>query len=277
MIRIISGITGAGKTLLAVYFMYLDTCVNGYDNYLKSCKEIEKLNKNGFNFDYPKEKHVTYYNGQVRFNPPCMKVKSPYIFDPWELGLPGVGKEVCLFFPYSKIYIDEAQRFYNSRLSYYFPSFVSRFYEMHRHYGLDITLIAQRPGLIDLNIREIATEFIFVESLEKEEDCFGNLKKATWHIRKFFKNSDLEHYLDGKKELGVEEIIVCEDNLYQYYDTYFFKFLFLNRIDNQQFSQMRINRFKITPSVCDVLSDKCSSKPPANYYEKGEEYGKKKK
>lgn len=277
MIRIISGIPGSGKTLLAVHFMYLDTCVNGYENYIKSCKEIEKLNCNGFKFDYPKQHHTTYFNGQVRFCPSCRPVKSPYLFNPWDLGLPGTGKDVCLFFPGAKIYIDEAQRFYNSRKSNLFPNFVSRFYELHRHWGLDITLIAQRCGLIDLNIREIATEFLHIEKLEKEEDSLGNLKRAIWHVRKFENNSDLEHYLDGHKELGIEEVIECNENLYKFYDTKFYRFLFLNKINNQVFSQAEIHPFKTTPKVCDILSDRCSATPPPNYYAKGEEYGEKEK
>ena len=268
MIRIISGKTGAGKTLYAVYLMYLATCVNGYDNYLKSCKEIEKLNKNGFKFSYPQEKHVTYFNGEARLSPLGRVVKHPYVFNPWLLGLPTSDNDVSLFFPGSKIFIDEAQRYYNSRLSYLFPDYVSRFYELHRHWGLDITLIAQRAGLIDLNIREIAQELIYIENLDTEEDELGNLVKATWTLRKFTNNADLEHYLDGKKDLGVEEIVECTENLYKFYDTTFYKFLFLNRRSNQDFLQRLLKPFKLTPEICNKLSEVYSAVPPSGYFEK---------
>ena len=268
MIRIISGITGAGKSLFAVYLMYLDTCVNGYDNYLKSCREIENLRHNGFSLSYPKQKHITYFNGQVRFSPYCRPVKTAYSFNPWEMGLPVANKKTRLFFPCAKIYIDEAQRFYNSRLSYCFPDFVSRFFELHRHWDLDITLIAQRSGLIDINIREISTEFLHIEKLEREEDSLGNLKKTIWHIKKFTNNADLEHYLDGHKELGEEEIITCEENLYKYYDTHFFKFLFLNQKESQNFLQQTLNPFRYSPEICNKLSEIYSATAPANFYDK---------
>lgn len=268
MIRIISGNPGKGKTLLAIYFMFLDTCVNGYDNYIKSCKEIAKLNSNGFHFSYPQEKHVTYFNGEARLAPLGRVVKHPYIFNPWRMGVPTGENDVSLFFPGSKIYIDEAQRYYNSRLSYCFPDFVSRFYELHRHWKLDITLIAQRAGLIDLNIREIAQEFLYVEDLDVEEDSLGNLIKATWAVRKFTNNADLEHYLDGKKDLGEEVIIECTENLFKFYDTEFYKFLFLNKRSNQDFLQQLLRPYKLTPEICDKLSEIYSAVPPKEYYNK---------
>ena len=42
--------------------------------------------------------------------------------------------------------------------------------------------------------------------------------KATWTLRKFTNNADLEHYLDGKKDLGTEEIVECSENLYKFYE-----------------------------------------------------------
>lgn len=76
MIRVISGKTGKGKTLLAVYFMFLDTIVNGSENYKKACEAIEELNKSGFNYRYPISKHTTYFNGNVVFTPFGSEKKS---------------------------------------------------------------------------------------------------------------------------------------------------------------------------------------------------------
>ena len=194
MIRIISGKTGAGKTLLAVYFMFLATYEKGIENYRKCCKEINKLNEDGFKLSYPKQMHTTYFNGNVCFKPMGRIKKTAYTFDPWLLGLPSLEHNTHLFFPYGDITIDEAQSFFNSRMSMLFPAYVSRFFELHRQFDLNITLIAQRAGLIDINIREIAQELYYVEDLEKEEDSLGNLIKATWTVRKFTNNADLEHY-----------------------------------------------------------------------------------
>lgn len=268
MISIITGKPGSGKTLFAVYLMYLDTILNGYDHYLKSCKEIEELNKNGYNFNYPKQKHVTYFNGQARFSPNGHLPKTTYMLDPWELGLPSQDRDVQLVFPFSKIYIDEAQRYYNSRLSYLFPDFVSRFFELHRHYGLDITLIAQRGGLIDLNIRELAEKLYYIEDLKLVKDSLGNMVSATWIIREFGSNADLEKYVNGNKELGEERIYTCSENLFKFYNTRFYKFLFLNRVENREFLDKSLNPFKYNPEICNKLSQLYSATAPENFYKK---------
>lgn len=267
MIRIISGNPGAGKTLLAMHFMSIDTSINGYDNYLKSCNQIKTFNDCGYAFDYPKQKHVTYFNGQARISVMGKPVKNPYSFNPWKMALPTRKNDVHLFFPCSKIYIDEAQRFYNSRLFQKFPTAVSRFFELHRQWDLDITLIAQRAGLIDLNIRELAEELIYVEDLNTEVGTLGNLIKATWRVRKFTNNADLEHYLDGHKELGQEEIIESTENLFKFYDTKFFKFLFLNQRRSQKFLQEYLRPFKYSPELVDALSEVYSFEAPSGYYD----------
>lgn len=274
MIRIISGIIGAGKTLLANYFMYLDTCLNGYDNYIKSCKKIEEYNSAGFNYKYPVQKHTTYFNGNVHFRPMGKVAKDVYIFNPWRLALPSLERDTHLFLPYGKIYIDEAQTYYNSRLSMYFPAAVSRFFELSRQFDLEITLIAQRAGLIDLNIREIAEELLYIKKLDKEEDCLGNLVKATWTIQKFTNNADLEHYLDGKRELGEEITIECTENLYKFYDTKFYRFLFLNQRKSQEFLQQTLAPFKYSPEICNYLSEIFKAQAPEGYYKKTTETGR---
>lgn len=268
MISIITGKPGAGKTLFAVFKMLEDTIKDGYDNYITSCKEIEELNKNGYKFNYPKQKHVTYFNGQARFSPQGYSVKSPYILNPWELGLPSQDRDVQLVFPFSKIYIDEAQRYYNSRLSYLFPDFVSRFFELHRHYGLDITLIAQRGGLIDLNIRELAEKLYYIEDLKLIKDSLGNMISATWIIREFTSNAELEKYVDGHKELGEERIYTCNENLFEFYNTRFYKFLFLNRVENRKFLDRLLNPFKHSPDICNMLSQVYSATAPEDFYKK---------
>ncbi len=268
MIRIISGIIGAGKTLLAMYYMFLETSVKGYENYLKSCNLIKKLNDEGFNFSYPKEKHVTYFNSYARIAPMCRPVKHVYSFNPWLMGLPVPGKDVSIFFPGSKIFIDEAQRFYNSRMSYYFPDHVSRFFELSRQWDLDITLIVQRAKLVDLNIRDIAQELIFVEDLNLVVDDLGQMRSATWKIRKFSSCQELDHYLDGHNELGKEEIVECNENLFKMYDTKFFRFLFLYEKEGQDFVQSTLYPFRYSPEICNVLSEVYKSSPPPGYYDK---------
>ena len=264
MITVISALPGFGKTLLFSYLMAQKTCVEGYDLYRNSCKFIEKYNNNGFKFSYPKQKHVTYFNGHARISVMGRPVKIPYVLNPWYLGLPTKESEVDLVFPGSVLFIDEAQRYYNSRMSYYFPDYVSRFYEMHRHYRLTIYLIAQRAGLIDKNIRSIAQEFIYIDRLEKEEDSLGNLIQAKWYIHRFNCYSDLEKYEEGNKELGTEDIIVCNENLYKFFDTHFFEFLYLN--GNQDFSQEWLRPYRLMPDICEKLKEVWSATPPPTFF-----------
>ena len=253
--------------------MFLATYEEGYNNYLNCCKAIQELNEAGFNFKYPIQKHTTYFNGNVHFRPIGLKAKDTYTFNPWLLGLPSLEHDTHLFLPYGQITIDEAQTFFNSRMSMLFPAYVSRFFELHRQFDLNITLIAQRAGLIDLNIREIAQELLYVEDLDLEEDSLGNLVKATWKIRKFTDNSDLEHYIDGKKDLGEEIIIECNENLYKFYDTKFYKFLFLNKRRNQEFLQRSLAPFKYSPEICDMLSEVYKAQAPEGYYKKSASEG----
>ena len=247
-----------------MHLMGQKTCVEGYARYRECCKKVDKLNANGFKLSYPKQKHVTYFNGQARLSVMGRPVKVPYILNPWYLGLPTKDSEVDLVLPGSQIFIDEAQRYYNSRMYSYFPDYVSRFYEMHRQYGLDIYLIAQRAGLIDKNIRNIAQQFIYIDSLEKEEDALGNLVKVTWHVHKFNCYGDLEKYEDGNRDLGVEDVIESCENLYRFYDTNFYEFLYLN--GSQDFSQEWIKPYKLTPSICEKLKEVWSATAPPSYY-----------
>lgn len=267
MIRIVSGKPGKGKTLFLTYLMYLSASVNGYENYLKSCKRIKFFNEHGYKFSYPLQKHVTYFNGQARIAPMGRPVKNIFTFNPWEMALPTKENDVALFFPYSDIFVDEGQRYYNSRLFQKFPAAVSRFYELHRHYGLNITIACQRPGLIDLNIRELAEELIYIEDLDTIVDELGNLIKATWHIRKFTNNAEMEKYIDGHKDLGTEEIVECEENLFKFYNTKFFEFAFLNQRENQDFLNKCLKPFEFSPEIVNVLNEVYSFNPPPNYYD----------
>lgn len=73
--------------------------------------------------------------------------------------------ETHLIPPFTTIGITEGQKYFNSRMSMYFPDWQSRFYEQHGHNYIDIFIDVQRPNLIDINIRELAC-FIEVMNLQ---------------------------------------------------------------------------------------------------------------
>jgi zona occludens toxin (predicted ATPase) len=65
----------------------------------------------------------------------------------------------------SLICIDEANTWFNSRKWKDFPVEAFSFFMHHRHFKLDMILIAQIPTTIDVNIRDIVTYYIWSKAL----------------------------------------------------------------------------------------------------------------
>ena len=102
--------------------------------------------------------------------------------NPYRLGFSNDYVGTHFNFPYECIFVTEAQKYLNSRMSMYFPDWQSRWYEQHGHNDLDIWLDTQRPMLIDVNIRELA-RFIEIKDLEISYTR-GRVTGLKWTIRK---------------------------------------------------------------------------------------------
>ena len=87
--------------------------------------------------------------------------------------------ETHLNYPYEVIGIQEAQKYLNSRKSKNFPDWQSRWYEQHRHNNLDILMDVQRPGLVDVNIRELA-QFIDIQDMENFKIVNEARRREEW-------------------------------------------------------------------------------------------------
>ena len=123
--------------------------------------------------------------------------------------------------PYECIFITEAQKYLNSRMSRLFPRWQSEFYEEHGHNNLDIYLDTQRPMLIDVNIRELAS-FIEVVKLDKKYDEYGKVCKLVWHIRRIDNSALFDKYMQsGKtdKSCYTEDKIVADYNVFECYSS----------------------------------------------------------
>ena len=157
MITIVFGKPGMGKTAYltadAVEYMRSSPAQN---DLLRGCRDqVAALNAAGANFALPMTAPV-YSNYPITVGRGTLPPVSSYYIDGFRLGFPNDDLRTLSVLPGARIYLSEAQRYYNSRRSKDLPDWVSRYYEEHRHFGLEIYLDVQRPGLIDANIREIA-------------------------------------------------------------------------------------------------------------------------
>lgn len=120
MIRLITGLPGSGKTLLAVELIKQNS----------SSEDIRPVFSN--------------ISGLAHDKLRTFELENP---DTW-YDLP----------PHSIIIIDECQRWFRPRPNgSTVPKFISEL-ETHRHYGHDIILITQHPRLVDIHVRKLVEQ-----------------------------------------------------------------------------------------------------------------------
>lgn len=217
-IYIIAGIPGSGKTS----FNTALACINILDRqrYLNCCAGIDNLNSLGYNFAYPKKEHCVFSSYRINLKNKYCSGKESYAFNPFKFALPNEDIEYMQFPPYSSFHIMEGQIYYNSRKSKGFRACISRLFENHRHNHYDIYIDAQRAGLIDLNIREIATVVYFMLGVEHDYDDRGNIVKSTWQYYLFDCIADYDSYIATKKTNNEIETATFEGNIFNCYNSY---------------------------------------------------------
>lgn len=222
MLTIISGVPGAGKSSLNAYFLYSTYRKEGR-TLLKRCRaKIEELNKTRLHpLTLPAQPPI-YSDFKVKFPAGYKKWYEPYFINGYYMGLSNERLKTQFLPPYAKVFLGESQRYYNSRKSGSFPDFVSRFYEMHRHFGLDIYLDVQRVRLIDPNIRELCRRFIEVQGMEHTRDKLGRITRTVWHCREFGNWIDFEDYLNTGADTYKETTYSYDGNIFDCYDSFSF-------------------------------------------------------
>lgn len=267
MITIVFGKPGAGKTayLAQDAVRYLNFGPDSAELHDQARKKIEELNGDGGLFLVPYLPPV-YTNFPLTVNAGTSVLGRSYYVDGFHLGFENPDVDVMPVLPGARIYLSEAQRYYNSRRSKDLPDWVSRWYEEHRHFGLQIHLDVQRPALIDVNIRELCERFIEVRGLEHEVDGLGRIIRSTFTVRVFEDWKYVEKYIDGTA-LNCqyeEQQLVYEGNIFECYESHvYFRHFIPTRAD---FSQIL--------HICgrDVLEDSEISKilyrqtPPEGFY-----------
>ncbi len=238
MITIVFGMPGVGKsafmTANAARYMLGSSARQLYE---QTCREVERLNErfatDTFIYKYPA--HVPVYsNYSVRVPTGYKKVTKTYWIDGFHFGFehgdPKKNKEdrVVFVYPGSKVFLCEGQRYYDSRKRG-IPDWVSRYFEEHRHFGLDIFIDVQRPSLIDANIREISSRFVLVEGFEQLRDKNGYVSETVFHYKEFPDWNHAEAFMDAgvvakntysqKKESFSFDVFKMYNSL-SYYDSF---------------------------------------------------------
>ena len=130
MITIICGIPGAGKTSCLTYKLVERMCDYGLEDYFNLKHELVKLRQGGFsNVDLPTQKHLCFADYSVKVN----NRLQVYYVDGFQIALDNPYFETQFIPPYSTIFLDEAQKYYDSRMSKYIREEVYRWYQLHRH------------------------------------------------------------------------------------------------------------------------------------------------
>lgn len=275
MITIICGIPGAGKTCKLTHFIVQRMLENGLEDYLNLKREINQLSKGGFsNLELPPQRHLCYADYDVRVN---NRLQAYYI-DGFQLALPNPYFETANIPPYSTIFLDEAQKYYDSRMSKYIREEVYRWFQLHRHNDYNIYMACQRLGNIDLNIRGIAERFIVVDNLVVKEDNYGRVVKLKWTAREFFSCDTAESYMlarEKKENVDIGKVVEYETDLpiFNYYDSKGCRPAFYAGKYNQGFDYFTEEGYQFTLESYVEFNNKHYFVAPRGYY-KNAEYDK---
>ena len=236
MITIICGIPGAGKTSFLTYLLVQYMTTYAYDRLQMLADEVEVLNNNGFCLTVPTD-HLVYTNYAVEAKAQWYPDLLSYDLDGFDFGLYDIEHDTKFIPPFSTLGFMEGQTYLDSRQSRKFRASVSRAYELHRHYDLDIFIDAQRESLIDLNVRSLVAKVIELQEMTTKEDKLGNIVQCKWYMRVFNDNSAYEAYISSGKPQGdyIEQVVVLDGNIFDMYDSKSNRAMFYQGRTNQDF------------------------------------------
>ena len=220
MITIIFGAPGAGKTALMTYFLR-ETFKRDGKRLLESSQEkIREINlEHGSSLEMPKKPPI-YSDFPVKIPDGYESFFQHYFINGYFFGVPNGSVPTINVAPGAKIFLSEGQRYFDSRQSKAFPSWVSAAFEMHRHYGLEIYIDVQRPKLIDLNIRELCRRFIEVKDIELERTETGRIQKTTFRCREFKSSALVEAYIATGDGIFEETSYTYAGDIFRLYDSF---------------------------------------------------------
>lgn len=190
--------------------------------------------------------------------------------NPFRLGFKNEFVKTHFDLPFECIFITEAQKYLNSRLSMYFPDWQSRWYEQHGHNDLDIFLDTQRPMLIDVNVRELS-QFVEIVKLTRHRDKFGRIQGLTWKIRRIDNSPLFERYMaSGKtdKSCYTEEEVHADYNVFECYNSQSCKPKFYDGHFNEDFDYLESEPQEETREAYIAYLQKFDDELPKDYFQK---------
>ena len=231
MLEIVCGKPGKGKTSYVVAHVVNEELKFNNPRYFRSLDYIRSLsNKHGIKLAEPPERHVVHANFDIYTRFPAMK---NYEMSGWDFGVPNTYHPTTRqLIPYALYIFDEAQRYFDSK-SDILPPWVTQAFELRRHIGIDIYLIAQRYIRIHKDIREIADVFTYIDEithtyiLPSGKKCKshvllpeGKIIETKWDFHQFENENELQRYIDGERHLGVRGHYKFVGDINQHYDTH---------------------------------------------------------
>ncbi len=270
----------SGKTL---YLAYLAN-IQAYDPVkLSACyNKIDMLNSMGYNLSKPK--HITFTDFDLEIHSYRKAVEMNYWIDGFYLGLPHyVVKNKKLTYrtmflpPNINIYLDEGNKYFDSRNRDIMPDYRKRWNELLGQWGTELYMVCHRPMLVDSCIRDLSDFREFLKT-DLDYDYFGNISKAIIHTRYYPTSKDAMAYIDNgiiTENVTEEDIVIdCTRpflNVPKYYDTHFYDKAFLRFAEDRDFDL--IQKKHICNSVEDVqaFNKRFHYTVPQGLYEKGVE------
>ncbi len=266
-IKIVSGEPGAGKTALLTCFAEPHLKGTQAHRDVMQCRKLlAPLNAGGFSYTAPDD-HVTFVDYTIMTGP--NRSITNYECNGFNLGLFNDSHPTMFLPPASHIFLDEAQKYFNSREKG-LADCVSRFYELHRHYRLNITISVQRPKLIDLNIRELAAEVIYVEELEHEQTG-RRVTRSQWTCFQWDNVAAAIAYIEGGKSKtlrGDKVRFEYAGNIFKHYDSYAFFPAFLKGNEDESFNLRHAVPTGYTRAEVADFNDQHDYTVPETYYKK---------
>lgn len=183
-------------------------------------KELIKLIENGFTKIKTIPPHCVSANFNMNLRRYGYSPRINRFINPFRLGQDNKYVKTHYNIPYEAIFITEGQKYFNSRMSLYYPDWQSRWFEQHGHLYMDVFIDTQRPMLIDSNIRELASLKEII-SYTRSFNRLGQFLKIEFKTRFIPDSFSFDKYLaSGKKDTSCfeERIETYYFDAYSMYD-----------------------------------------------------------